>query len=77
MRSCAGVHGPGGEGLVTTAADGDLLVGGTVVGPLGGEVIAMLTTAIHGRVPIGTLQTMCCADPTWHGAGRTALSRFA
>jgi hypothetical protein len=44
---------------------------------MGGEVIAMLTTAIHGRVPISTLQTMIYAYPTWHGDVRTALSRFA
>ena len=73
----ADVHGPGGEGLVKLVADDDLLVGATVVGPMGGEVIAMLTTAIHGRVPVSTLQTMIYAYPTWHGDVRTALSRLA
>ena len=71
------VHGPGGEGLVKLVADGDLLVGGTVVGPMGGEVLAMLTTAIHGRVPISTLESMIYAYPTWHGDVRTALARLS
>ncbi len=72
----AKVHGPGAEGLIKLVADGDLLVGGTVVGPMGGEVLAMLTTAIHGRVPVSTLESMIYAYPTWHGDVRTALAKL-
>lgn len=68
------LHGVGGDGFVKLVASGDRLLGGTVVGPAGGEVIAMLTTALHGGVPIDTLRSMIYAYPTWHGVVRQALS---
>ena len=55
-------------------AEGDLLVGATSVGPMGGEVLSMLTTAVHARVPISTLQSMIYAYPTFHEAVRKALA---
>lgn len=67
------VHGPGNEGLVKVVADGDLLVGATSVGPSGGEVLSMLTTAIHARVPVPTLRSMIYAYPTFHRAVEAAL----
>lgn len=68
------LHGDGNDGLVKLVAEGDRLLGATSVGPMGGEVLAMLTTAIHGRVPVSTLRTMIYAYPTWHGAVRQALA---
>ena len=50
------LHAVGNEGLIKLVAEGDLLVGATSVGPMGGEVLSMLTTAIHGRVPVSTLR---------------------
>ncbi len=67
------IHHVGNEGFVKlVAADGEL-VGATSVGPMGGEVLSMLTTAIHGRVPVRDLKSMIFAYPTFHGAVRQAI----
>lgn len=71
--SRAGYHGAR-YGLVKLVAEGDLLVGATSAGPMGGEVLGMLTTAVHARVPISTLSTMMYAYPTFHQAVRQAIS---
>lgn len=71
------MHHVGNEGLIKLVADGDVLVGASSVGPMGGEVLAMLTTAVHAQVPVSTLMTMIYAYPTFHGAVRDALSDLA
>jgi pyruvate/2-oxoglutarate dehydrogenase complex dihydrolipoamide dehydrogenase (E3) component len=68
------MHHVGNEGLVKLVADGDVLVGATSVGPMGGEVLGLLTTAVHARVPVTTLKTMIYPYPTFTGAVRDALS---
>jgi pyruvate/2-oxoglutarate dehydrogenase complex dihydrolipoamide dehydrogenase (E3) component len=68
------LHGEGNDGLVKLVATGDRLLGGTSVGPMGGEVLAMLTTAVHAGVPVSVLKSMIYAYPTWHGVVRQALS---
>ena len=68
------LHGEGNDGLVKLVASGDRLLGGTTVGPMGGEVLAMLTTAVHAGVPVSVLKSMIYAYPTWHGVVRQALS---
>ncbi len=70
-RGC--IHRAGNEGLVTLVAVDDLLVGATSVGPRGVEVLVMLTTAVHGRVPVSVLGTQLFAYPAFHGAVRDAL----
>lgn len=70
------LHAAGNDGLIKLVAEGDLLVGATSVGPMGGEVLSMLTTAIHGRVPVSTLRTMIYPYPTFHGAVRDALAKL-
>ena len=70
------LHHVGNEGLVKLVAEGDELVGATSVGPSGGEVLSMLTTAVHARVPLSTLRTMIYPYPTFHGAVRVALSEL-
>jgi pyruvate/2-oxoglutarate dehydrogenase complex dihydrolipoamide dehydrogenase (E3) component len=70
----ATMHQMGNEGLVKLVAEGELVVGATSVGPMGGEVLAMLSTAVHARVPVGTLQSMIYAYPTFHEAVRKALA---
>jgi len=47
-----------------------LLVGATSVGPVGGEVLSMLTLAVHAEVPTSTLRSMHYVYPTLH---RTVL----
>ena len=70
------LHAAGNQGLIKLVVADDLLVGATSVGPRGGEVLAMLTTAVHGRVPVSVLGNQLFAYPTFHGAVRDALSQL-
>jgi pyruvate/2-oxoglutarate dehydrogenase complex dihydrolipoamide dehydrogenase (E3) component len=65
----------GAEGLVKLVEDADrgVLVGATSVGPSGGEILSMLTTAVHAEVPTATLRSMVYAYPTFHRAVEEAL----
>jgi len=73
------IHMAGNEGLVKLVEDADrgVLVGATSAGPTGGEVLSMLTTAVHAAVPTATLRSMIYAYPTFHRAVEDALSRLA
>ena len=64
------VHGEGSAGLVKLVFDAsnDVLVGATSVGPSGGEVLSMLTLAVHARITSAGLQEMIYAYPTFHRA---------
>jgi pyruvate/2-oxoglutarate dehydrogenase complex dihydrolipoamide dehydrogenase (E3) component len=66
------------EGLVKLVEDADrgVLVGATVVGPAAGEILSMLTTAVHAEVPVATLRSMIYAYPTLHRAVETALGEL-
>ena len=70
------IHGPGNAGLIKLVEDADrgVLVGATSVGPWGGEVLSVLTLAVHAEVPVATLRTMHYAFPTFHRAVQTALA---
>jgi pyruvate/2-oxoglutarate dehydrogenase complex dihydrolipoamide dehydrogenase (E3) component len=72
------IHGPGNDGLIKLVEDADrgVLVGATSAGPTGGEVLSMLTTAVHAEVPTATLRSMIYAYPTFHRAVEDALSRL-
>lgn len=63
------------QGLVKLVEDADrgVLVGATAVGPSGGEMLSMLTTAVHAEVPTATLRSMIYAYPTFHRAIEDAL----
>ncbi|TNM39519.1 NAD(P)/FAD-dependent oxidoreductase [Nocardioides albidus] len=69
------IHKVGNDGLIKVVADLDrgVLVGATAVGPCGGEIIGMLVTAVHARVPLAKLRRMHFAYPTFHRAIETAL----
>jgi pyruvate/2-oxoglutarate dehydrogenase complex dihydrolipoamide dehydrogenase (E3) component len=64
------IHGPGNDGFVKLVEDADrgVLVGATVVSPYGGELLGMLTLAVHAQVPVATLASMHYAFPTLHRA---------
>jgi pyruvate/2-oxoglutarate dehydrogenase complex dihydrolipoamide dehydrogenase (E3) component len=68
-----------GQGLVKLVEDADrgVLVGATSVGPSGGEMLSMLTTAVHAEVPTDTLRSMIYAYPTFHRAVESALKDLA
>jgi pyruvate/2-oxoglutarate dehydrogenase complex dihydrolipoamide dehydrogenase (E3) component len=52
------------------------LVGATTAGPSGGEVLGMLTLAIHAHIPVTELQTMIYAYPTFHGGIGEAVGAY-
>lgn len=62
------IHGPGNAGLIKLVVDTDAgtVVGATVVGPHGGEVLGALTVAVAGKVPVANLVTTVWAFPTYH-----------
>ena len=64
------IHGPGNDGFVKIVEDAGegVLVGATVVAPYGGELIGMLTLAVHARSPSTRCATMHYAFPTLHRA---------
>jgi pyruvate/2-oxoglutarate dehydrogenase complex dihydrolipoamide dehydrogenase (E3) component len=63
------------NGLVKLVADRErqVLIGGVVVAPLGGEMMSMLELAVHAEVPIETLLHQHFAYPTYHRAYETVL----
>jgi pyruvate/2-oxoglutarate dehydrogenase complex dihydrolipoamide dehydrogenase (E3) component len=70
------IHGPGNDGFVKVVEDAErgILVGATVVAPGGGEILGLLTLAVHARVPLHTLRTMHYVYPTQHRAVHEAIS---
>ncbi len=69
------IHKLGNEGLVKLVEDADrgFLVGATSIGPSGGEVLGMLTLAVHAAVPTEQLRRMIYAYPTFHRTVEDAL----
>jgi pyruvate/2-oxoglutarate dehydrogenase complex dihydrolipoamide dehydrogenase (E3) component len=61
------------EGVVKLVARDGVLVGATSMGPTGGEVLGLLTLAIHAQVPLETMRSMIFAYPTFHRAVDSAL----
>lgn len=70
------IHGPGNDGVIKLVCDADrgILVGATAVGPRGGEVLSMLTLAVHARLPLSALRSMIYAYPTFHRGVLDALA---
>lgn len=73
------LHGPGNEGILKLVVDREagVLVGATAVGPHGGDVLGMLSLAVHARIPIEELGRMIYAFPTFHGGVGEAMGTFA
>jgi pyruvate/2-oxoglutarate dehydrogenase complex dihydrolipoamide dehydrogenase (E3) component len=69
------IHKAGNDGFIKLVEDSKrhVLVGATSVGPVGGEVLSMLTLAVHTEVPIDELRRMIYAYPTFHRAVEDAL----
>jgi len=72
-------HGPGSRGLIKVVEDAErgVLVGATVVGPAGGEIIGFFVVAVHAGVPVATLRSMIYAYPTFHRGVEAALAELA
>jgi pyruvate/2-oxoglutarate dehydrogenase complex dihydrolipoamide dehydrogenase (E3) component len=73
------IHKAGNAGFIKLVADADrgVLVGATSAGPMGGEVLSMLTLAVHAAVPVRQLTAMIYAYPTFHRAVRDALEQLS
>jgi pyruvate/2-oxoglutarate dehydrogenase complex dihydrolipoamide dehydrogenase (E3) component len=73
------IHKAGNDGFVKLVADAGRghLVGATSAGPVGGEVLGLLTLAVHEAVPTDRLRHMIYAYPTFHGAVHDALAALA
>ena len=69
------IHKAGNDGFIKLIEDTDrgVLVGATSAGPVGGEVLSMLTLAVHAEVPVTTLRHMIYAYPTFHRSVEDAL----
>ncbi|MQY10479.1 Dihydrolipoyl dehydrogenase [Streptomyces sp. RB5] len=73
------IHKAGNEGFIKLVEDADrgVLVGGTSVGPMGGEVLYGLTVAVQAEVPVERLRHMIYAYPTFHRGMLDALADLA
>lgn len=73
------IHKAGNEGFIKLVADQKdaVLVGATSAGPCGGEVLSMLTLAVHARIPVPRLKEMIYAYPTFHRAVSEALAKLS
>ncbi len=72
------IHKSGNEGFIKLVTDSErgVLVGATSAGPTGGEVLSMLTLAVHAQIPVQRLTEMIYAYPTFHRAVEDALSQL-
>jgi len=73
------IHKAGNDGFIKLVADAGqgILVGASSAGPTGGEVLSMLTLAVHARVPVQRLREMIYAYPTFHRTIEAALQELA
>ena len=69
------IHKAGNDGFIKLVADADrdVLVGATSAGPVGGEVLSMLTLAVHAQIPLPVVRNMIYAYPTFHRGVEDAL----
>jgi pyruvate/2-oxoglutarate dehydrogenase complex dihydrolipoamide dehydrogenase (E3) component len=69
------IHGPGNDGFIKLVADANrrIVLGATVIGPSGGEVLSALTVAVHAQVPVDSLLSMIYGYPTFHRGILAAL----
>ncbi len=69
------IHKVGNRGFIKLVEDSErgVLVGATSAGPAAGEVLGLLTLAIHAAVPTTELRHMIYAYPTFHRAIEQAL----
>jgi pyruvate/2-oxoglutarate dehydrogenase complex dihydrolipoamide dehydrogenase (E3) component len=70
------IHKVGNEELIKLVEDAErgVLIGALSAGPSGGEVLGLLSLAVHAQVPTSTLRTMIYGYPTFHRAVEAALA---
>jgi pyruvate/2-oxoglutarate dehydrogenase complex dihydrolipoamide dehydrogenase (E3) component len=69
------IHKAGNDGFIKLVADANrrIVLGATVIGPSGGEVLSALTVAVHAQVPVDSLLSMIYGYPTFHRGILAAL----
>jgi pyruvate/2-oxoglutarate dehydrogenase complex dihydrolipoamide dehydrogenase (E3) component len=69
------IHKVGNDGFIKLVSDSrrGVLVGATSMGPWGGEVLGLLTLAVHAEVPVHVLRHLHYAYPTFHRAIEAAV----
>jgi pyruvate/2-oxoglutarate dehydrogenase complex dihydrolipoamide dehydrogenase (E3) component len=69
------IHKAGNDGFIEVVEDRarGVLVGATAAGPNGGEVLGLLTLAVHAEITVDRLQQMMYAYPTFHRGVEDAL----
>jgi pyruvate/2-oxoglutarate dehydrogenase complex dihydrolipoamide dehydrogenase (E3) component len=65
-------------GMIKLVADRErgVLLGATVAGPRGGEMLGLLSLAVHARVPLDELRTMIYAFPTFYAGIGEAIGAY-
>jgi pyruvate/2-oxoglutarate dehydrogenase complex dihydrolipoamide dehydrogenase (E3) component len=73
------IHKAGNDGVIKLVEDAErgVLVGATAMGPTGGEILGLLTLAVHAEVPTDRLRQMMYAYPTFHRGVEDALRALA
>ncbi|MGH9193518.1 MAG: dihydrolipoyl dehydrogenase family protein [Acidimicrobiales bacterium] len=73
------IHKAGNDGVIKLVEDTRrrVLVGATAMGPTGGEILGLLTLAVHAEVPTDQLLHMIYAYPTFHRGVEDALRDLA
>jgi pyruvate/2-oxoglutarate dehydrogenase complex dihydrolipoamide dehydrogenase (E3) component len=73
------IHKAGNDGFIKLVEDAGrgCLVGATSCGPVGGEVLGLLTLAVHEAVPTEHLRHMIYAYPTFHRGILDAIAALA
>jgi len=73
------IHKAGNDGFIKLVEDAHrgVLIGATAAGPNGGEVLSMLTLAVHEATPVPRLRDMIYAYPTFHRGVEDALNDLA
>ncbi len=73
------IHKAGNDGFLKLVEDAGrgVLVGATSSGPVGGEVLGLLTLAVHAEVPTEQLRHMIYAYPTFHRGILDALAALS
>jgi pyruvate/2-oxoglutarate dehydrogenase complex dihydrolipoamide dehydrogenase (E3) component len=71
------LHASGG-GIIKLVADRKtgVLVGATAAGPQGGEMLGLLSLAVHARVALADLRSMIYAFPTFYGGIGEAVGAY-
>ncbi len=69
------IHKAGNDGFIELVEDRarGVLVGATAAGPNGGEVLGLLTLAVHAEITVERLRQMIYAYPTFHRGVEDAL----